>query len=81
MIWYLDNPDVFIDTRFSQYDPQRLPEVTQISNCDYGRKDIWQKYNFDWIFLRPTVPIVKALRQMGWKTVYEDKVAVILVKP
>ncbi len=80
MIWYLENPDVFFDTRFSQYEPQRLPDSIHIENCEYEWEKIWNRYGFDWVFVKPSRPIVKALRKMGWKTVFEDEAAIILTK-
>ncbi len=78
MIWYLKNPDVFMDTRL--INDQRAVEYLYIVNCWPGYEKIWSKYNFAWVFLKPSEPIVKILRQKGWKTVYLDDLAIIMQK-
>ena len=80
MVWYLPNPDVFYDSRYSQYEPERILEYLKLINCQPGYKELWQKYNFDWAFVKSSIPLVKALRDMGWTTVYEDNSSVILVR-
>ncbi len=81
MCWYMPNVDVFFDTRFSQYEPERMLDSLHTKNCNLGWEKTWNKYNFDWAFIKPSIPLAKALGKMGWQTAYADKDAVILTKP
>ncbi len=81
MIWYLDKPQVFYDSRFSQYDPNRMLEYLHINNCDSGYEKIWAKYDFDWVFIRSSAQLVNTLHKIGWKIIYKDKVAIVMSRP
>ncbi len=80
MTLYVDNPDVFIDTRFSQYDPEIFNDYICLENCGYGWRNVLQKYNFGWTFVQPGKPIAKELTKMGWNTLYRDETAVIMTR-
>ncbi len=80
MTWYLNDPELFYDTRFAQYPPERMLESLRIKTCNTGWQEDWRKYNFDWVFIPPSLPLAKALRSAGWKAIYEDKTAIILTK-
>ncbi len=81
MTWYLPDPNIFYDSRFSQYEPERMTEYLQIATCGPDYEKIWQKYNFNWAFIQSSTPLAKTLQQKdGWAAIYKDKIAVVLVK-
>lgn len=59
MTWYLPKVNIFFDSRFSQYDPERMADYLHINNCDLGYEKIWHKYNFHWVFIQATSPLHK----------------------
>lgn len=81
MEWYLENPDVFIDTRFSFFEESLVLDYHKMSICESNWQDILDRYHFDWAFLPPELPIAVKLKEIGWKAIFEDKAAVILLKP
>lgn len=80
MTWYLPDPDIFYDSRFSQYEPERMVEYLQIATCGPDFEKIWQKYKFNWAFIPASIPLSRTLQQMGWTTIYKDKLSIILVE-
>jgi hypothetical protein len=81
MSWYLKNPDVFIDTRFSMFEEQRVLDYHLLSLAQPGWQNILSKYKFDWAFLPPAQPLAICLEKSGWKPLYRDAQSVILTKP
>ncbi|MDZ4834738.1 MAG: hypothetical protein SGJ27_13255 [Candidatus Melainabacteria bacterium] len=74
-------PKVFIDTRFDMYGAPLVSDYYTIKNAKPGWNELFQKYKFDWVFMPPHAPIVKELsKDPGWKSVYNETDAVILVR-
>lgn len=74
-------PKVFIDTRFDMHGSALVDDYNTIAHTLPGWKERFAKYNFDWVFVPSNWKIANALRDEGWKTVFDDKRAVVLVRP
>jgi hypothetical protein len=46
-----------------------------------GWQDLFEQYNIAWAIIPPDWTLTKELKMQGWKTVYQDQTAAILVKP
>lgn len=74
-------PKVFIDTRFDMYGAALVTDYYIMKNAKLGWKELFQRYEFDWVFMPPTAHIVKELlKDPEWKTIYSEKDAVIFVR-
>ena len=76
--WQLPEYPVFIDGRADLYGEQTINDWWSVVNgTEQGLAllDVWQ-VNF--VILEPGWPILKELEERGWRTLYEDKTAVVL---
>lgn len=74
-------PRVFIDTRFDMYGAPLVSDHHTMENALPGWRDLFERYNFDWVFMPPKANIVKELlKDPAWKAIYTDKEAVIFVR-
>lgn len=82
MIWKLQQPPkLFIDTRFDMYGARIVEDYQTIYSTKDGWEELLKKYQVSWVFVRPEAPIAKRLAESGWKTLYEDKAAIVMQIP
>lgn len=85
IIWHLaakGNPvKVFVDTRFDMYGDQHMQDYYCMRNCQKGWRQLFEKYQFDWVFLPREGNLSEKLwKSEDWKLVYNDKTSVIFVR-
>jgi len=91
LMWQLkDSPPVFIDSRYNLYGNTLLQDYWKIVDCKNGFENLLDKYEIDWLFLPPNLPLVKHLNQLqhspesdttaSFKCLYEDKNSVIYAR-
>jgi hypothetical protein len=71
---------VFIDSQGDVYGEAFIREYEQVVNLEEGWQDILTKYNVNWALIPEGWDLAKALVNAGWKKVYHDDTAVILVR-
>ena len=72
---------VFFDGRSDMYGTDLLKEYLKVSTIRPGWEEILKKYNVDLIFFRKNSALPEILLERGgWKTIYVDEAANILVK-
>jgi hypothetical protein len=88
LMWQLKNsPPVFIDSRYNLYGNGLLQDYWKIVDCKNGWEKLLDKYEIDWLFLPPNLPLTKHLSQLqnlpqsdtgaNFKRLFEDKTSVI----
>jgi hypothetical protein len=82
LIWQLPrHPLVFIDTRFDMYGPDFVRQYQAIRFAMPGFEKLLKQYKITWMFVPVNSPLAKSLAASAdWKALYQDKVAVILLK-
>jgi hypothetical protein len=74
-------PKVFIDTRFDMYGAPLVGDYYVMRNAKPGWQKLFERYNFDWVFLPAKARLVDELGKNGdWREVYREKSAVIFVR-
>jgi len=71
---------VFIDSQGDVYGETFIREYEQIVTLGNGWQDILTKYNVNWALVPKDWDLVTALTEAGWREVYRDDTAVILVR-
>jgi hypothetical protein len=71
---------VFIDSQGDVYGEAFIREYEQIATLGNGWQDILKKYNITWALIPKGWDLVNALLNQGWKDVYHDDTAIILVQ-
>lgn len=71
---------IFMDGHTHIYGEALTREYETVQTLRDGWQEILSKYDVTWTILRPSEALTKALTAEGWKTVYEDDTAIILVK-
>jgi hypothetical protein len=71
---------VFIDGQTDFYGEKLTREYMQVYEGDAGWQDVLARYHVRWAIIPSESPLAKRLQnELGWKVVYRDSVAVILV--
>jgi len=74
-------PKVFIDTRFDMYGAPLVSDYYVMKNAKPGWSELFERYQFDWVFMPQKEAIVKALhKDPRWTATYNEKDAVIFVR-
>lgn len=74
-------PKVFMDTRFDMYGAPLVSDYYTIRNAKDGWQAVFDKYQFDWVFLKTKAALVKELEKLeDWKEIYRKENAVIFVR-
>jgi len=84
LIWQLPEYKVFIDGRMPSWkynDQSVMLEFQDLVNLKNNWPDILDKYKVDWAFIDRRASLAVVLINAGWKNIYQDDLAVILVKP
>lgn len=84
LMWQLPEHKVFIDGRMDNYLVGGEPFISQYSrliNAEAGWEEEFEKYDNEAVMLPSDWPLSLELKKMiGWQVVYEDNLAVILIK-
>lgn len=72
---------VFIDGRSDMYGKEMLKDYLAVVKLKPNWRDVFDKYQVDWVFFSTGSPISVMLRsQPDWARIYQDKTAEIFVK-
>jgi hypothetical protein len=72
---------VFFDGRSDLYGAEFLKQYARLVQARPGWPEIWDRYGFTHALLPHDAPLVAALQQAGWTTVYRDQTATLLAIP
>jgi hypothetical protein len=72
---------IFMDGHTHIYGEKLTREYEQVITLSNGWESIFDKYQITWAIVRIQSPIVKALEDKGWKSLYQDTTAIILHIP
>ena len=73
------NYQIFMDGHTHIYGEALTREYEQVVTLDDEWQKIFKQYNITWAIIPPDWPLSKELRADGWKIVYQDQTAAILV--
>jgi hypothetical protein len=71
---------VFIDSQGDVYGEAFIREYEQIISLGKGWQEILMKYNVSWALVPQEWDLASKLTEVGWRQVYRDQTAVILVR-
>jgi hypothetical protein len=71
---------VFIDSQGDVYGEAFIRDYEQIATLGNGWQDIFIKFNITWVLIPKGWDLTNALINQGWKDVYRDDTAIILVQ-
>jgi hypothetical protein len=71
---------VFIDSQGDIYGEAFIRQYEQIVTLRDGWQAVLEQYHVSWAILPREWPLAKALAEEGWREVYRDETAIILVK-
>lgn len=69
---------VFFDGRSDFYGAEFLKQYGRLVQVRPGWQEYWNEFHFSQALLPRDAPLIPALEGIGWRTVYQDKTAVIL---
>ncbi|CAN5565950.1 hypothetical protein BH11CYA1_BH11CYA1_42890 [soil metagenome] len=76
-----EKAQVFIDTRFDVYGDKITLDFWNMANCRGPWQKLLEQYQIDWVFFPSRAPLVNRLaKDSGWKTLFKDDDATILIK-
>ena len=70
---------VFFDGRSDLYGADFLKRYSRLVQVRPGWRDYWESFHFTHALLPADAPLLPALEQIGWRPIYEDKTATLLV--
>jgi hypothetical protein len=70
---------VFFDGRSDLYGADFLKRYARLVQVRPGWRDYWESWHFTHALVPADAPLLPALEQIGWRPVYEDKTATLLV--
>lgn len=76
--WELPEYPVFIDGRADLYGEQTIHDWWRIVNGTGEGIQLLDSWNINFVLLEPGWPILEELEQRGWRTLYEDDIAVVM---
>ncbi|HEY9773655.1 MAG TPA: hypothetical protein V6C81_07575 [Planktothrix sp.] len=82
LTWYfVKPPDIFVDGRFDSFDRPLIYDYNDMRLCKSGWQSLLRKYDIGWVFFPPEAPLIRALElTSGWKEIYKDDAAAIVVR-
>lgn len=72
---------IFMDGHTHIYGEKLTREYEQVISLSKGWENIFDKYQITWAIIRVQSPVVQALEDEGWRSIYQDETAVILHRP
>ncbi len=78
--WELPEYPVFIDGRADLYGEQLISDWWKVAQNQSRAVSILDEWQVNFILFEPGWPILEELSGSGWKTVYQDDIAVILMR-
>ncbi len=81
LVWALEEFPVFADGRADLYGDEILLPLYRVTNGSPEWRDLFELYEIGWVMVKPEELLAVNLERAGWKVVYEDPVAVILLAP
>lgn len=82
--YHLPQYNIFIDGRMSSWKRSEgylLEDQITIETLKPGFERVLARYNPDWFFIQSQIPLAQWLKtNPGYKTVYEDEVAIVIVR-
>ncbi len=78
--FYLPEKKVFIDSQGDVYGEAFIRKYERVITLAPGWQTILEEYNVRWALVNADWPLAHALAAAGWKEVYRDETAVVLVK-
>ena len=79
LVWTLRDYPVFVDGRTDMYGDKLIQDWIALVEADKGWESLMKKYEIGIVMVDPGRPLVNALETNGWKKVFEDSRAVILL--
>lgn len=76
--WELPEYPVFIDGRADLYGEQTINDWWRIVNGAGEGLQLLDSWNINFVVLEPGWPILEELERRGWRTLYEDDIAVVM---
>jgi len=70
---------VFFDGRSDLYGAEFLKRYTRLVQVRPGWREYWDSFHFSHALLPADAPLLPALEQAGWRPLYADKTATLLV--
>jgi hypothetical protein len=70
---------VFFDGRSDLYGAEFLKRYARLIQVRPGWREYWESFHFTHALLPADAPLLPALEQLGWRPIYEDKTATLLV--
>lgn len=80
LIWNLPESRVFIDGRTDLYGDDILIDWLNVIQAETGWQDIMDEWEIGVALLEPNRPITQALILMGWKTLFQDEISILLAR-
>ena len=80
LIWEAPKHPVFVDGRTDLYGDEIIMQWYRIVSADDGWQELLEQWDIELILLEPGWPLVKLLAAEGWKTLYQDDIAVIYAR-
>jgi hypothetical protein len=71
---------VFLDSQSDFYGEVLMKDYQKLATAQDDWEQLLRKYRVDWALIPVDWPLTRALETQGWKIVYQDQTAVILVK-
>jgi hypothetical protein len=70
---------VFFDGRSDLYGADFLKQYSRLVQVRPGWRAYWESFHFTHALLPADAPLLPALEQIGWRPLYQDKTATLLV--
>jgi len=80
LIEFAPSTPVFVDGRLFPFVPDVLEDYRAIVSARPGWEDVVARRGVRTMLVRPTDPIATRAPLRGWRTIYQDAIAVVLTK-
>lgn len=80
LLWALPEYPVFIDGRTDLYDDELVGEWLRVVRVEAGWQETLARWEVRLVLIEPGLPLAEALRDEGWTVMYQDPLAVVLMK-
>jgi hypothetical protein len=80
LLWALPDYPVFIDGRTDLYNDEIINQWLKVVRAEENWQQVLENWDVKLVLLERDYPIAKTLVTAGWKKVYEDDQAVVLIR-